>query len=364
MVKKRQNKRPLKLISVFFFLCFFVYSLYLYESKEVTIEESLSNRGEILQGEHFDIDSDVKLYFCPRDNCTQVFLDVLDGAKSQIDCALYDLSDENVISALSLAAQDKFVRVIIDDGNSDRSQLSALSPKIELMTDAARKSKYNNEMHNKFCVIDNETVLLGSANPTDNGLNKNNNNILILHSKELAQNYVAEFEQMHAGLFGESKENVLSRENTTLNFGNQSYVLSSYFCPENECEEKLLKVLEGAKEEILFASFVLTLDGVENILEEKAKSGVLVEGIVEKRNVNALGSRVLELNETFPIFTDSNPNSMHHKFFVVDGRFVVTGSMNPSKSGVSYNDENILIIENEELAGKFRSEVLGLINES
>lgn len=338
--------------------------LYFYESREVTIEESLSNRGEILQGEHLALDSDVELYFCPKDNCTQVFLDVLRAAKSQIDCALYDLSDENVISALSLSAQDKSVRVIVDDGNSDRSQLSVLSPKVELMTDAARVSKYNNEMHDKFCVIDNETVLLGSANPTDNGLNKNNNNILVLHSKELAQNYAAEFEQMHSGLFGESKENVLSRENTTLSFGNQSYVLSSYFCPENDCEEKLFNVLSSAKHEILFATFVLTLDSVENVLEEKARSGVLVEGIVEKRNVNALGSRVLELNETFPIFTDSNPNSMHHKFFVVDGRFVVTGSMNPSKSGVSYNDENILIIKNEELAGKFRSEVLELINES
>jgi phosphatidylserine/phosphatidylglycerophosphate/cardiolipin synthase-like enzyme len=35
---------------------------------------------------------------------------------------------------------------------------------------------------------------------------------------------------------------------------------------------------------------------------------------------------------------------MHHKFFVVDELYLITGSMNPSASGTNGNDENLIII--------------------
>lgn len=47
---------------------------------------------------------------------------------------------------------------------------------------------------------------------------------------------------------------------------------------------------------------------------------------------------------------------MHHKVFIIDGKTVVTGSFNPTAGGNTRNDENILIIEDEEIAELFLEE--------
>ena len=47
---------------------------------------------------------------------------------------------------------------------------------------------------------------------------------------------------------------------------------------------------------------------------------------------------------------------MHHKCFIIDSETVVTGSMNPTGGGDTRNDENILIIHDEEIAGKYLDE--------
>ena len=41
---------------------------------------------------------------------------------------------------------------------------------------------------------------------------------------------------------------------------------------------------------------------------------------------------------------------MHHKVIIIDGRIVVTGSYNFSKSAKTRNDENTLIMHSPEIA--------------
>jgi phosphatidylserine/phosphatidylglycerophosphate/cardiolipin synthase-like enzyme len=47
---------------------------------------------------------------------------------------------------------------------------------------------------------------------------------------------------------------------------------------------------------------------------------------------------------------------MHHKVFIIDGKTVITGSMNPTAGGNERNDENVLIIEDEGIAGLYLEE--------
>ncbi|HDJ96691.1 MAG TPA: phospholipase, partial [Candidatus Aenigmarchaeota archaeon] len=48
----------------------------------------------------------------------------------------------------------------------------------------------------KFFIIDNETVITGSANPTKAGYKRNDENLLIIHNKDLAKIYAKEFEEL------------------------------------------------------------------------------------------------------------------------------------------------------------------------
>ena len=47
---------------------------------------------------------------------------------------------------------------------------------------------------------------------------------------------------------------------------------------------------------------------------------------------------------------------MHHKVFIIDGEKVITGSYNFSNSAESKNDENIIMLENPEIAETYEQE--------
>jgi phosphatidylserine/phosphatidylglycerophosphate/cardiolipin synthase-like enzyme len=51
-------------------------------------------------------------------------------------------------------------------------------------------------LHHKVFIIDNETVITGSMNPSKNGNENNDENVLIIHNTEIAQLYVDEFEKL------------------------------------------------------------------------------------------------------------------------------------------------------------------------
>ncbi|HMB25321.1 MAG TPA: phospholipase D-like domain-containing protein, partial [Anaerolineales bacterium] len=51
-----------------------------------------------------------------------------------------------------------------------------------------------------------------------------------------------------------------------------------------------------------------------------------------------------------PVRQDGNSSFMHNKVIVVDERYVVTGSLNFSTNAEESNDENVIIIDNPEIA--------------
>ena len=57
-------------------------------------------------------------------------------------------------------------------------------------------------------------------------------------------------------------------------------------------------------------------------------------------------------------------DKLHHKFGVVDGNTIITGSQNWSKTANVNNDETILIIENSTVAAHFQQEFARLYNNS
>ncbi len=54
---------------------------------------------------------------------------------------------------------------------------------------------------------------------------------------------------------------------------------------------------------------------------------------------------------------------MHHKFAVIDGAVVITGSFNWTAQAVKNNQENILFLENEKVAKLYKDEFERLWNE-
>ncbi|MBI4448296.1 hypothetical protein HY643_04915 [Candidatus Woesearchaeota archaeon] len=275
-----------------------------------------------------------QFYFCPRDGCTKILLNELKNAKYSINCALYDLSSEEIIIALQEMKINK--RVVVDDNNFQKASY------LNFM----KKDDSKQLMHNKFCVIDDKKVLTGSFNPTRKEIN--NDNLAIIESEYLSKNYLEEFEELWQGKFGEGR-----KTKYPLIYLNEAK-FENFFCPEDDCEKQAVSVLKNAKSSIYFMTFAFTSNRIaETIISKKTLD---VKGVFEK-NQNSKWSQYEKLKAAgISVKLDSNKYNMHHKVFIIDSSIIIFGSYNPTESGNERNDENMLIIYDEMIAKKFLEE--------
>jgi len=128
----------------------------------------------------------VETYFCPEDDCRGKALDALKSAESSIYFFVFSFTDDGI--AKVLLEKDVVVRGIME--SSQNSQWSVY----EKLKDEIDVELYEEGvMHNKVFVIDNSTVITGSWNPTKNGSENNDENMLIIHDERIAMMYVEEF---------------------------------------------------------------------------------------------------------------------------------------------------------------------------
>jgi phosphatidylserine/phosphatidylglycerophosphate/cardiolipin synthase-like enzyme len=277
--------------------------------------------------------------FCPRDDCGKNLIYLINQSE-EVKCALFDVDVDEIISIL----KRKNASVVVDNINYDQR-----------LNFTIKDTKFQ-YMHNKFCVFDSSTVWTGSFNPTHRGDSVNNNNVVIVESKLLAENYLKEFDELQAGVYGGGLKT--KRSKNILN----GKLYENYFCPEDWCANRIIDVLDSAEKSIHFMVFSFTHRKVAEVLIDKAKQ-IEVKGVMEKSQ-NSRYSQFDIMNKSLDVKWDNNGANMHHKVFIVDGKVVVIGSFNPSINGDVNNDENVLIIHDSVIATKFEDEFDFILNSS
>ena len=281
---------------------------------------------------------EIAVYFCPEDDCEDVLIKVVNSSTKSLHCALFDIDLEDLIKVIGKKSRSFDVKLVVDNVNYG-----------EIKGPGVRQDTSSQFSHNKFCVIDNKVVFTGSLNPTNNGAYKNNNNLIIIHSKYLANNYEDEFKELWNGEFGEGEK----VRYPLIYFNNHE--IENYFCPEDKCSEKIIKELRKAEKSIYFMTFSFTNEAIADAILFNDKADI--KGLFEKRGSGSEYSQYNRLKDFgVDVRVDTNGYSMHHKVFIIDNRTVITGSMNPKGSGDGKNDENILIIHNKDIAKKYVEE--------
>jgi len=283
----------------------------------------------------------IKVYFCPRDRCMDQLIELIESANESVHCGLFDLDLRDLINTFDKMSYLVDVRLVIDDENHDKY----LAKK-----EYVRWDDTSQLTHNKFCIIDNKIISTGSFNPTHRGNFVNNNNLVIIDSELLAKNYEDEFRELWHYEFSGGRKVVYPIIDT--NFGK----IENYFCPEDQCKNNVVRVLDSANESIKFMTFSHTHDDTGDILVKKHFKGVNVQGVFERTQNNAWCEYDKLEQFGLNIKWDENKANMHHKVFIVDEKIVITGSFNPSSNGDTNNDENVLIIYNEEIGKKYIEE--------
>lgn len=133
--------------------------------------------------------------------------------------------------------------------------------------------------------------------------------------------------------------------------------LQAAFCPSPACESLAVSAVDAAQERIDVAMYSFTNDALGDALVRAKARGVDVRVVLESQQDSSKYSEHAKLSSAgIPMRVDSNPQLMHHKFAVIDARFVMTGSMNWTANGVRENNENVLVIASPELNAQFGNE--------
>ncbi len=277
-------------------------------------------------------------------------------AQSEVDIAAFDLDSQPMVDALiALQARGVRVRVVTDTDNVELESIAQLRRnKITVVED--ERSAF---MHNKFVIIDDRYVWMGSMNFTTNDVYCNNNNIVRFDAPALAANYGVEMDEMYdEQRFGPQSPQNTPQEKLTLG----GIAVENYFAPERELEliNVIARTVVRANQEILFMAFSFTNEAIGEAMLGRADGGIPVRGIFEKTGAKGTGSYYPVMRgaglANVEIQVDGNPRILHYKVIIVDRKTVIFGSFNFSANANRSNDENIIIVHDPIFASYFVQE--------
>jgi len=267
---------------------------------------------------------------------------------------------------------------------------------IPIIDDTEDGSTGTGLMHHKFMVVDGKNIIITSANWTTSDVHGdfqslesqgNANNLLKIESAKLAQLLTQEFNLMWGDGVGKKKDSLFGinkpfRGHETIVVGNTP--LTVQFSPtsqkqpwQNSTNGLIEQQLQKAAQSFNFAFFVFSSQAIVITLEKKHQNQVLIQGLIDpdfayrsySEGLDMMGIALVNKcryeaeNHPWkqPISTVGIPNlypsdRLHHKFGIIDGKIVITGSHNWTEAANTQNDETLIVIENPIIAHHFQRE--------
>lgn len=285
----------------------------------------------------------------PSNNCNttvcKTLVKEIDSAQSSIDFAIYGYTKIPKLQKSLENAQLRGIKIryIYDlDKNGGN-----IYPDTLYLAKILKNNRHDNQspiMHDKFFIIDNHTVITGSANISNTDMSGfNSNAIMLINSEKIADIYTQEFEQMYGGKFHKTKSKIDNK---------QADDLSVYFSPEDKpITTQVIPLIDSAHKYIYMPVFLITHKALANSLIRASKRGVAVKIILDATNTHTGSSKMKMLRQSgIQVKTENFAGKLHSKSIIIDDLYTVIGSMNFSRSGEGLNDENLIIIKNREIA--------------
>jgi len=302
-----------------------------------------------------------------------------DRLKYEEFLALVDLNSDNRLDQIEIAQRDALF-MLHQAG-------------ITMIDDTADGSKGSGLMHHKFMVVDDRTVITGSANFTLSGIfgdfsnfdtRGNTNYLLRIARPQIAHLFTEEFEYMWGNRrinskFGLDKQ---ARSPVTVSWDNTTITLQ--FSPTSTSKDWHLSTngsigaaISDAKQSVNLALFVFSDQTIANILQQKQQQGIEINGIFDRGFAFRYYSEVLDLLgvtgyyrcrveannnpwtkplDTIGVANLDSGDKLHHKFALIDRQTAIAGSQNWSAAANNLNDETLLMINNQTVAQHFERE--------
>lgn len=289
-----------------------------------------------------------------------------------LDIAIYEYELGEIVDAVNAAHERKVsVRVVYHAKKGDE-QSEENERNLSALPDEAKRARLTSKIcHHKFIVLSKleggvrrpQAVLCGSTNFTHNGVYRQANVVHVVRREDIAQQYLALFEELFGGADTRATRRFINRDNAL----DVSRPLFAGFSPRSGLADldAFVEEVNAAKRDVLFCTAFDLYDPLEAALLGAPLDPVLRYGVQNSRSkitgyhrdrtadfvATAMLSSGLEgfLKES----TKGQRGNIliHTKLIVVgftsDAPVVISGSHNFSKSASEGNDENFLVVRGD-----------------
>lgn len=129
----------------------------------------------------------------------------------------------------------------------------------------------------------------------------------------------------------------------------------AYFSPGDDCLNHILELIDGCENSLDICVFTISDDRIKNALLNAHVENVAIRVISDNDKLKDEGSDIKELSQRgIAVKIDTTPYHMHHKFMIVDGKILLTGSYNWTRSAARFNQENVLSMQDADVISSFQ----------
>lgn len=133
-----------------------------------------------------------------------------------------------------------------------------------------------------------------------------------------------------------------------------------FFAPGGNPTGAVVRELGLARSNLLVQAYSFTSAPIAKAVVEAHRRGVKVTVILDKSQRSEKYSAAdFLLHAGVPTFIDASHAIAHNKIMIIDGHKVLTGSFNFTKAAEEKNAENLLVLEDVNLAFKYTTNLNG-----
>jgi phosphatidylserine/phosphatidylglycerophosphate/cardiolipin synthase-like enzyme len=139
----------------------------------------------------------IEVYFSPQDGTRATIQSVINSAQESIYFMAYSFTSDALAEALIERAEAGVTVAGVFDIDQYHSNLGT---EFDTLSNAGIDVRLDGNprlMHHKVIIIDEQIVITGSYNFSNNAEYKNDENTLIIHNKDIAAQYLAEYQQIY-----------------------------------------------------------------------------------------------------------------------------------------------------------------------
>lgn len=133
-----------------------------------------------------------------------------------------------------------------------------------------------------------------------------------------------------------------------------AYRAQAWFSPGDDCLRAITGQLRACRQSADLCVFTLSDDRISAEVLAAHRRGVALRLITDNDKAFDRGSDVIALRDAgVPVRVDQSAAHMHHKFALFDGRWLLNGSYNWTRSAATENEENLVLSNDPALLRQF-----------